>query len=134
MTLKMCPCGNSTMHVTCIEKSTEYNGINLSFSSEKYVCPHCGIEAGTIEQTSAMQKCIAESYREKAGMLTGKEIARMRLASGLTQEQLALILGTGEKEVKGWESCIIQDWKTDKAIRTALKERGSYERISEPDD
>ncbi len=130
---KKCPCGNGCMNLKAIEEKTVYKGVALDIKSEKYVCPICGIEAGTIKQAAAIQACVADSYREKTGLLSGSEIKKMRIAAGLKKEQLAGLLGVSEREIRGWESCIAQSRQEDKSLRMVLKERGSYEVTQWPD-
>ncbi len=124
---KKCPCGNGSMNLEAIEEKTIYKGVSLEITSKRYICPKCGIEAGTIEQAAAIQACVADSYREKTGLLSGSEIKKMRIAAGLKKEQLADLLGVSEREIKGWETCITQSRQEDKSLRMVLKERGSYE-------
>lgn len=133
MVSKECPCGRGCMNLTSVEKSTVFKGIDLRVESEKYVCPHCGIEAGTLEQASAIQHCIAETYRQTVGLLTGGEIQRMRKNAGLTREQLSILMEVAESDIKGWESCLVQSRSVDKTLRMILKNRGSYEIVSSPD-
>jgi putative zinc finger/helix-turn-helix YgiT family protein len=127
MKLKMCPCGNGCMNLKTMDEKTVFKGVDLTIPSEKYVCPHCGLESGTIRQAAAIQTCIADSYRLKTGLLSGKEIQRLRVAAGLTREQLSSLAGVSLREIRGWETCMVQSRSVDKNLRMILKERGSYE-------
>lgn len=124
---KKCPCGNGCMNLKAVVEKTVFKGVDLDIQAEKYICPKCGIEAGTVKQAAAIQACIADSYREKIGLLPGQTIKRMRSAAGLTKDQLAVLAGVSEKDIKGWESCIIQTRHEDKTLRMVLMDRGSYE-------
>lgn len=124
---KKCPCGNGCMNLEAVVEKTVYKGIDLDIESEKYICPKCGIEAGTIKQAAAIQTCIADSYREKTGLLPGRAIQKMRISAGLSREQLASLAGVTVKDINGWESSVIQSRLQDKSLRMLLKARGSYE-------
>ena len=124
---KKCLCGKGCMDLKAVDEKTVYKGIDIDIQSEKYICPDCGIEAGTIKQAAAIQICIADTYRTKVGLLTGPEIKQMRVSEGVTREQLASLVGVYEKDIKGWETGKVQSRQQDKTLRMVLKERGSYE-------
>lgn len=130
---KKCLCGNGCMKLKYSEEKTVYKGIDIDFQSEKYVCPDCGIEAGTPKQAASIQACIADSYRAKTGLLTGAQIKLMRVSQGVTKEQLASLVGVEEKDIRGWETATIQNRQQDKSLRMVLKTRGSYETLPWPD-
>ncbi len=75
---------------------------------------------------SLIQASISDSYRDKVGLLSGDTIKKMRADMGLTRKQLADLVGVSAREVKGWESCIIQNRLEDKSLRMVLKDHGTY--------
>ena len=120
MSTKKCPCGNGDMKLTTRDKKTCVNGVDLNVESEVYVCPHCGIEAGTIAHASQAQRRISEAYRQKTGLLTGDEIRCLRMGKGLDQKQLADLLGVNSDMIRKWEEGLIQDHLTDRSLRRIL--------------
>lgn len=120
MTTKKCPCGKGDMHLKTREKKTCINGVDLNVESQAYVCPCCGIEAGTISHASQAQKVISDAYRMKTGLLTGSEIRRLRLEKGLDQKQLADLMGVCADSIQKWENGLIQDHVIDRSLRTIL--------------
>lgn len=120
MSTKKCPCGNGLMDLKTREKKTLFKGMNLTIESEAYVCPCCGIEAGTVCQGSALQIAISEAYREKKELLTGARIKELRECAGFSREQLGNMLGVCSDTVKGWESGLVQTRDTDTALRNFL--------------
>jgi predicted RNA-binding Zn-ribbon protein involved in translation (DUF1610 family) len=84
-----CPKGHRTMVARSSNKSMAYRGIEVGYRAKYYRCPQCGIEAATVEQTSAMQKEIADTYRKNTGLLTGGEIVEGRKKLKLSQQVLA---------------------------------------------
>jgi hypothetical protein len=73
-----CPRGHKEMAVKRTKKNVLFRGVRLSIPVEQFVCPECGVEAGTVEQTAAIQKSITNAYRKSVGVLTGKEIFERR--------------------------------------------------------
>jgi transcriptional regulator with XRE-family HTH domain len=73
-----------------------------------------------VEQTANTQKAIAEAYRKKVGLLTGKEIVEERMKEGLTQNDLARRMNVGIASIKRWETGFIQSKSMDQALRMAL--------------
>jgi DNA-binding transcriptional regulator YiaG len=73
-----------------------------------------------VNQTANTQKAIAEVYRKKVGLLTGKEIVEERTKQDLTQSELAKRMNVGIASIKRWETGSIQSKSMDKALRMAL--------------
>jgi putative zinc finger/helix-turn-helix YgiT family protein len=115
-----CPRGHKEMVIKKVQKSIPFRGTRVSFSAEQYVCPECGAEAGTVEQTAAIQKSIADAYRKTVGLLTGKEIVESRKRMKLTQDHLAKKMNVGIASIKRWEGVSIQTKSMDQALRAAL--------------
>jgi putative zinc finger/helix-turn-helix YgiT family protein len=116
-----CPRGHKEMVIKKIQKSIPFRGTRVSFPAEQYVCPECGAEAGTVKQTAAIQKSIADAYRKSVGLLTGTEIGEGRKRMKLTQEELAKRMNVGIASIKRWEGASIQSKSMDQALRIALR-------------
>ncbi len=71
------------------------------------MCEECGLSIGTIEQTAATQNAIADAYREKVGLLSGKEIKKERSERKWSQKALAERSGVGIASIKRWENGIV---------------------------
>jgi len=99
----------------------KFRGVNINFQVEHYMCPVCGLEAGSIEQTSATQRAISDAYRKAVKLLTGKEIREGRKRLNLTQDALAKRTTVGIASIKRWEGGLIQSKVMDKALRMALQ-------------
>ncbi len=118
---EICPVCDKKMYLTTKDKTKIFRGVKINYKYQAYVCTECGIETGTIEQASGLQKIIADAYRKKTGLLTGEEIHESRKKSGLTQKELADIMGVGIASIKRWENGVIQSRSMDKSLRAALK-------------
>lgn len=118
-----CPNGHGKMVVKKLEKSMNFRGVNINFQAKHYVCPVCGLEAGTTDQTSATQRAISDSYRKAVNLLTGKEMREGRKRLKLSQETLAKRMNVGIASIKRWEGGFIQSRSMDKALRIAIQGR-----------
>jgi len=118
-----CPKGHRTMVARSSNKTMAYRGIEVGYRAKYYRCTQCGIEAATVEQTSVMQKAIADAYRAKTSLLTGGEIVEGRKKLKLTQQALADRMQIGVASLKRWEGSIIQSRSMDRMLREALAGR-----------
>lgn len=57
------------------------------------------------------------AYRKQNGLLTSQQIARIRCMYGITQSDLATLLGWGEKTITRYEGHQIQDFAHDTILR-----------------
>ena len=53
-------CGE--MKLVTQEKTVSVKDVNITAASTFYLCPVCGLEAGTIEQAGAFQKVLLDKY------------------------------------------------------------------------
>jgi putative zinc finger/helix-turn-helix YgiT family protein len=120
MTTKKCPCGKGDMHLTTRQKKACVHGVDVNVESEAYVCPRCGIEAGTVIQASHAQRAVSDAYRKKQGLLTGEEIQKLRKERGLDRQQLADLMDVCAESIRKWEEGLIQDHVIDRSLRKIL--------------
>lgn len=118
--MKRCPNCHAKVSFTKTNKRVEFRGVEITVPVEQYRCPTCEIEFGTVDQTANTQKAIAEAYRKKIGLLTGKEIVQERAKQDLTQNDLAKRMNVGIASIKRWETGSIQTKSMDQALRMAL--------------
>lgn len=116
-----CPKGHGPMEQKKIKQKKTFKGVDIEFMADVFVCPECGLEAGTIESAGEVQRAIADAYREKVELLTGQEIKNLRKAKELTQQQLADIMNVGIASIKRWETGMIQSKSMDHALRMQLQ-------------
>jgi putative zinc finger/helix-turn-helix YgiT family protein len=67
------------------------------------VVPKCG-NCGTIVLDEEANRRISAAFREMAGLLSPDEIRNQRLALGLTQQDLADLLGVAVSTLSRWET------------------------------
>jgi len=116
-----CPKGHGPMAPKEVRKKKTFKGVDIEYKADLFVCPVCGLEAGTVQTAGAVQCAIADSYREKVGLLTSREIKSLRETKGLTQNQLADAMNVGIASVKRWETGLVQSKSMDQALRIALE-------------
>ena len=116
-----CPNDHGEMTLSRIGKETTFKGELINYEYETYVCEKCNVNIGTIDQTAAAQNAIADAYRAKVGLLTGKEIKHKRAERSWSQKELAKEAGVGIASIKRWENGVIQTKPMDQALKSALQ-------------
>ena len=116
-----CPKCNSLLEQRKLKKQKSFRGEEIEYEMDAFVCPECGLEAGTAKSAGDLQCAIADAYREKAGLLTGEKIKSLRRAKGLTQQDLSNELKVGIASIKRWETGNIQSFSMDHALRSYLQ-------------
>ena len=116
-----CPKGHGVMELKNVKKEITFKGVDLILDTDSYVCPACGLEAGTTKTAGALQLAIADAYRTKQGLLTSEELKVLRRERHLTQRQLAEIMNIGIASIKRWETGTVQSASMDTALRMQLR-------------
>jgi len=125
-----CPKGHGAMEQKEIERTVPFKGMDITLMEEAYVCPECGLSAGTVESAGKIQQAIAEAYRKKTGLLSGGEIKKLRQNKGMTQEDLAAVMNVGIASIKRWETGAIQSRSMDQALRHNFSEGPAFDNIT----
>lgn len=121
----ICPGCHNKLVFQKIKKETRFRGVLLQYEAERYICSVCGLEAGTIETASAIQKAIADTYRKHKGLMTGNEIKTMRESKGWSYQYLAGLLKIQPVMVIRWESGLIQPRHIDQQLKKHLADKSS---------
>ncbi|MEA2108488.1 MAG: DUF4065 domain-containing protein [Pseudomonadota bacterium] len=116
-----CPKGHGPMELKTVKKEMIFKGVDIVVEADVYLCPECGLEAGTPQSAGALQLSIADAYRVKQGFLTSNEIKELRKSRHLTQQQLAEIMNIGIASLKRWETGTVQSASMDNALRVHLQ-------------
>jgi len=115
-----CPHGHGPMQLTTTSRKMNFRELELICFVEQYMCQECGLELATTKQAGAMQRVLADTYREKKGLLTSKEIKKKRKELKITQKELADSMRVGIASIKRWEGGIIQTSGMDQLLRLAF--------------
>jgi len=105
MKIKKCPvCGIGTLKKRIENEPFEYKGKQITIPNYiTYACAECGeavVDPITLKESG---KILKDFQREVDGLLNGAQIKAIRMKMGMTQEQLAEIIGGGLKAVARYE-------------------------------
>ncbi len=85
-------------------------------------CDACGEESEPLGGIGPDPLKLAyRAYRTRHGLLQPEEIAGLRKGAGLTQKELATLLGWGDVTISRYETGALQDEAHDVALRLALE-------------
>lgn len=115
---ELCPiCDGPTEHVT-EERKYRIGSRSAQVLDEFWRCEACGEELYSPGQLANTQRRAAEAIRIQEGLLLPDEIKALRQHLGITQRQLELLIGAGEKTVVRWErGTVFQNRATDSLLR-----------------
>lgn len=110
-------CEKKNLKAAISDVPGEVRGEKYTVQVEAMVCPGCGFQVLTDEQSAAYTIAIADAYRKTHGLLTTRELKTARSRLGMSQRAFAKFLRVGEASVKRWEAGLIQDEAYDQLIR-----------------
>ncbi len=61
----ICPECKTSMQLVNKKDSLVFRGVRVSYQSQISMCPSCGLESATIEQTADIQRKIFREWRKK---------------------------------------------------------------------
>jgi len=117
-----CPLCNKTHEVEERERLTTISlkGDSVTYKERFYYCVNANEEENEFETGSMANENLLNArnaYRVKHGLLTSDEIVAIRENYGLSQVDLARLLGWGEATISRYESKAIQDEAYDNMLR-----------------
>lgn len=99
------------------KREANVRGVKFSYDYKRAVCNECGEQVFPVSVGKLNQISMFDTYKKRVGLLTSEEIIRIRKNRGLTQTQLANIIGCGLKTIARYENGAIQDKIFDNFIR-----------------
>lgn len=99
-------------------------GIPVSVKVKRAYCKHCGTVVPYEKIDYEADRLVYDEYKRKVGLLTSQEIKEIRLLRNLSQRELSLMLGLGEKTITRYENGAIQDRAYDILLRLIKDNRG----------
>lgn len=117
-----CPICDKTHEVEERKRFTTITmkGEAVTYSERFYVCANTDQEENEFESGAMTNENLLNArnaYREKKGFLTSHQIVAMRENYGLSQVDLAKLLGWGESTISRYESKAVQDEAYDTMLR-----------------
>lgn len=116
---KMCPYCMKVHEIETVElaEGTIYKGEEVEYLA---MYEHCGVTNEYFQTEEQLTQGFLEmknAYRRKTGRLTTDEICFVRHKYGITQTDLAVLLGWGEKTIARYEGQQVQDAAHDSILR-----------------
>jgi putative zinc finger/helix-turn-helix YgiT family protein len=105
-------------------------GEPIKVNSIYCVCHECGVEFENTRNTSSLSEAYRE-YRRRHAMLQPEEIREWRKKYGLTQKELAALLGWGDVTLSRYENGALQDDAHEKILRLALEPHNLLKLVEE---
>lgn len=116
---ELCPICMETHDVQLIETTATivFKDTNVTYPARYYFCERTE-EYYSDEELIRVNDCaMKNAYRKAKGLLTSDEIIAIRQKYGITQSDLCLLLGWGEKTITRYESHQVQDFAHDSILR-----------------
>ena len=115
----LCPsCMNiHDVQIVNLTENTVFKGVEVSYSATYQYCEFT--DELTCDETMIAENNLSmkDEYRKQCGLLTSNEIMKLRDCYSITQKDLSLILGWGEKTITRYEGHQVQDQAHDKVLR-----------------
>lgn len=94
-----------------------FRGIDVEFDKVLYHCIVTDEYFASGDMLNANERSLKEAYRRKCGLMTAEEITELRKSYGISQTDLCILLGWGEKTVTRYEGPQIQDRAHDLILK-----------------
>lgn len=99
------------------EETDIFKGEQVCYPAHYHYCANSDELYETEDQMSANDTAMKDAYRRKTGLLTSGDIISIRQKFGISQSDLALLLGWGEKTITRYEGHQVQDAAHDSILR-----------------
>lgn len=116
---KLCPCCMEVhdQQIVSVIDQNVFKGIPVEYSAEYCYCSRSDEMYADEKQLSRNDIAMKNTYREKTGLLTSFQIIEIRNRYGISQGDLCVLLGWGEKTITRYESHQVQDKAHDTILR-----------------
>ena len=48
-----------------VKKQKTFRGVDIEYVADAFICPECGLEAGTVQSAGKVQRAILDAYRKR---------------------------------------------------------------------
>ena len=100
-----------------LEDTEEFKGEEVSFDATYEYCAHADEYLETEDMIKANSLAMKDAYREKAGLLTSREIIAIRDKYEISQKDFSEILDWGRATITRYENHQVQDRAHDDVLR-----------------
>jgi HTH-type transcriptional regulator/antitoxin MqsA len=113
-------CEEGTLHEQIETNSVEFKSQNKELPLHFSECDCCGSDIATPEQSRKNKQLMTEFKKQVDGLLTGRELKKIRLGLGLTQAEAAKTFGGGPVAFSKYEADdVAQSEAMDKLLRVS---------------
>jgi hypothetical protein len=60
-----CPKGHGPMEQKTTKKQKTFRGVEIEYVADAFICPECGLEAGTVKSAGDVQRAIVDAFRKR---------------------------------------------------------------------
>ncbi len=116
---KLCTCCMEEHEVNTVrvQEETTYKGYRICYNATYYHCSLADEFYMDEEQIKANDICLKNVYRKQKGLLTSLDISNIRSKYQISQRDLCILLGWGEKTITRYEGHQIQDKAHDAILK-----------------
>lgn len=116
---KLCLCCMENHDVLIVREKAHntFKGQKIEYYATYEYCENTDEYIASEEMISANDISMKNAYREKLGLLTSDEIRGIRQKYEISQSDLAVLLGWGEKTITRYETHQVQDNAHDSILR-----------------
>ena len=129
--MKCFHCDKGKMTPAIAEMTARVRGEEIPVRTEAMVCTRCGFQALTEGQSGSYTVSSADAYRAKHGLLTTRELKKIRQRLGMSFKRFADYLQVGEASPKRWEAGLVQDAAMDRLIRLSADLTAARENVAQ---
>ena len=65
MKILNCPKGHGPMEQKQLKKQKTFRGVDIEYVADAFICPECGLEAGTVQSAGKVQRAILDAHRKR---------------------------------------------------------------------
>ena len=131
----ICPvCESGALQPHRYSDTFQHQGKNLVVDDlEGYLCPECGADPVFEDQIRRNHVRISDARREADGLLTGKQIRRLREHLGLRQRDASALFGGGANAFSKYERGeVIQSVAMDRLLRLVGRYPALLQELASP--
>ena len=122
-----CPACGQHADARIVERCAvmRFRGEDVAYSALSAVCPNCGVRIADpqLEGTNLERAC--DRYRAAHGLVSARDIARLRARTRLSLRELSRYLGFGEQTIARYERGDMPDLLHSNTVKMATTPEGA---------
>lgn len=115
--LCLCCMEDHNVKTVCVPETNTFKNIQVNYEATYFYCDQADEYYSDEQMITANDIRMKNAYRKQIGLLTTEDIIAIRAKFGISQSDLCLLLGWGEKTITRYESHQVQDAAHDTILR-----------------